>query len=39
MKNKIILGDCLNILNTIKDNSIDCIFTDVPYKQDFHNRG
>lgn len=25
-------GDCLQILKTIKDNSIDCIVTDPPYK-------
>lgn len=39
MINSIVKGDCLEVLNSIEDNSIDCIFTDVPYKQDFHNRG
>ena len=26
------LGDCLEVMKTIKDNSIDCIITDPPYK-------
>jgi site-specific DNA-methyltransferase (adenine-specific) len=31
MKNKILQGDCLEILKGIPDNSIDCIITDPPY--------
>ena len=30
-ENKVILGDCLDILTTIKDNSVDMILTDLPY--------
>jgi len=29
--NKIILGDCIEIMKNIPDNSIDCIITDPPY--------
>ena len=29
--NKIIQGDCLKIMKTIEDNSIDTIITDPPY--------
>ena len=31
MINKIILGDCLDIMNDIPDKSIDCIICDLPY--------
>ena len=31
MKNKVIKGDCLKIMNSIKDNSIDMILCDLPY--------
>ena len=31
MSNKVILGDCYEILKTINDNSIDLILTDPPY--------
>jgi DNA modification methylase len=31
MSNKVILGDCYEILKTIDDNSIDLILTDPPY--------
>jgi len=31
IKNKIILGDCLEELEKIPDNSIDLVFTDPPY--------
>ena len=37
--NKIINADCLDILKQLPDESVDCCFTDVPYKQEFHNRG
>lgn len=33
--NKLIHGDCNNILKTIEDRSIDCIITDPPYGIDF----
>lgn len=32
MKNKIILGDCYNLIRDIPSNSIDLIITDPPYK-------
>jgi len=31
MKNKIILGDCIEIMKTIPDGIVDMIFTDLPY--------
>lgn len=31
MINKIILGDCYELIKNIPDNSIDCIYVDVPY--------
>jgi len=31
MKNKIILGDCLEVLKTLDENSIDAVVTDPPY--------
>lgn len=30
--NKLYLGDCINIMKTFPENSIDCIVTDPPYK-------
>lgn len=30
-ENKVILGDCLDILPTIKNNSVDMVLTDLPY--------
>ena len=35
----VILGDCLNVLKQIKNNSIDLIFADAPYNigKDFGN--
>ncbi len=33
--NKIILGDCLEVMKNFPKNSVDLIFTDPPYKQDF----
>ena len=32
IKNTVIQGDCLEILTTIPDNSIDAIVTDPPYE-------
>lgn len=32
-------GDCLEVMKNIPDHSVDCILTDVPYKQEFHGRG
>jgi site-specific DNA-methyltransferase (adenine-specific)/site-specific DNA-methyltransferase (cytosine-N4-specific) len=34
---KIILGDCSNVLKTIKDNSIDLIVTSPPYSDQRKN--
>jgi len=31
MKNKVIKGDCLEIMNNIENNSIDMILCDLPY--------
>ena len=31
MLNKIILGDCMDVMKGIPDNSVDCIITDCPY--------
>lgn len=39
MKTELYCGDCLEIMKQIPDGSVDCIFTDVPYKQEFHIRG
>lgn len=35
MKNQIIQGDCLEVLRTLEDNSIDSIVTDPPYELGF----
>ena len=32
MKNKVILGDCLEVMKNIEDNSIDMILCDLPYQ-------
>ena len=32
--NKIILGDCLEVMRDIPDNSIDMVFTSPPFKDD-----
>lgn len=37
--NKIIHGDCMEILKQLPDKSVDCVFIDPPYKQEFHDRG
>lgn len=34
-KNKIIQGDCLEVMKTIADKSIDLVITDPPYKTEF----
>lgn len=34
---EVINGDCLEILKTYKDNSIDCIITDPPYGMDYQS--
>lgn len=39
LENKIINADCMDILKQFPDKSIDCVFTDLPYKQEFHGRG
>lgn len=31
--------DCMEYMAEIKDDTFDCILTDVPYKQEFHDRG
>lgn len=35
IENKIINADCLDILKQLPDNSLSCIFTDPPYKQEY----
>lgn len=37
--NKIINADCFDILKQLPDKSVDLVFTDVPYKQEFYGRG
>ena len=36
MINNVILGDCYEVIKSIPDNSIDCIYTDIPY---LYNQG
>jgi len=38
MINKIIQGDCLEVMKTLEDNSIDCIITSPPYNKHSANR-
>ena len=38
MKNQIIHGDCLEVMKTLEDNSIDCIITSPPYNKHSANR-
>lgn len=38
-KNRIILGDCLEVMRGIPDNSVDLILTDPPYELDNHGGG
>ncbi len=35
MKNKVIQGDCLEVMKTLPDNSVDSIVTDPPYELGF----
>jgi len=37
--NKIHYDDCMDFMGLLSDKSVDCILTDVPYKQEFHGRG
>lgn len=37
-KSSIILGDCLDVLKTIPDSSVDCVITDPPFGIDYQNR-
>jgi DNA modification methylase len=37
--NQIIYGDCLELLDTFPDNSIDMVFTDPPYGHNNNNNG
>lgn len=39
LEGKIINSYCMDILKQLPDKSIDCVFTDLPYKQEFHGRG
>jgi DNA modification methylase len=38
-KNKIYLGDAYKLIKELPDNSVDCIYTDVPYLFDSHGKG
>jgi len=33
--NKVIQGDCLDVMKDIPDNSIDCVFADLPFYQEW----
>lgn len=37
--NQIINADCLDILRQLPNKCVDLVFTDVPYRQEFHDRG
>jgi len=37
--NRIICGDCLEVMREMPDNSIDFIFTDPPYGHNNNNNG
>jgi len=37
MSSQIIEGDCLEVLPTLADQSVDCVFTDPPYGLEFNN--
>ena len=39
MINTIQLGDCYELIKNIPDNSIDCIYTDIPYDMSFSGGG
>lgn len=36
---KIYLGDCMEVMERLEDHTIDLVLTDVPYIQEFHDRG
>jgi len=35
---KIIIGDCIEVMKTLPDNSIDSVVTDPPYELGFMNK-
>lgn len=35
---KLMQGDCLELMSSIPDNSVDCVITDPPYKMN-HSTG
>lgn len=37
MNHQLILGDCLEIMKTMADKSVDCVITDPPYEGEAHN--
>jgi DNA modification methylase len=37
--NNIYLGDSYELIKFIKDKSVDCIYTDIPYLFDSHGKG
>jgi len=37
--NKILLGDCYELIKQIPDKSVDCIYTDVPYEMQSGGKG
>lgn len=39
MINTIQLGDCYKLIKQIPDNSIDCIYVDIPYSMSFVGGG
>lgn len=39
MEDKIVCGDCLEIIKTIQDGTFDAVITDPPYQQEAHGRG
>ena len=39
MINKVLVGDCREVLQSISDNSIDAIVTDPPYELGFMGKG
>lgn len=36
--NSIVLGDCYDLIKKIPDNSVDCIYTDIPYLYDKYGK-
>jgi len=37
--NKVIQGDCLEVMKDIPDKSVDLVVTDPPYNMDYSGRG